>query len=422
MSELIEIAIPKIGESISTVFLGSWLKAVGDAVTEGEALVEIDSEKATLEVPAPTSGVLVEIRGEAGAELPIGQVVAVLRAGAASTAVEPGDPAESARAPQSGPAARHAAAAAGVDLADITGSGVRGRVLRRDVEAHQPPAPQSAAQSSAAQPSTAQSSAGQSSAGQSSAGQSSAGQPAAPAPAQAGRVERVPMTVFRRTVARHLVRAQQTAAILTTFNEIDMSAVIGLRRRHQKRFVDRYGRKLGFMSFFVKAVIEGLKAYPELNAEIDESNPRRPAVLYKRYYNIGVAVSTPPGLMVPVVRDADRLSFAETEEEISNLARRGRDGKLGPDDMSGGTFTISNGGVFGSLMSTPIINVPQVGILGMHTIKERPIGVNGKIELRPMMYVALSYDHRIIDGRGAVGFLVRVKELVEAPERILLEV
>jgi 2-oxoglutarate dehydrogenase E2 component (dihydrolipoamide succinyltransferase) len=210
--------------------------------------------------------------------------------------------------------------------------------------------------------------------------------------------------------------------MLTTFNEIDMSEVLALRQRYQDRFVARYGLKLGFMSFFVKATIEALKAFPAVNAEIDETDPERPVVVYKRYYNIGVAVSTERGLVVPVLRDAERLSFAQTEAAIGELGKRGREGKLGMADFQDGTFTISNGGVFGSLMSTPILNPPQVGILGMHAIQERPVGVNGKIELRPMMYVALSYDHRIIDGREAVSFLVRVKELVEHPERILLEV
>jgi 2-oxoglutarate dehydrogenase E2 component (dihydrolipoamide succinyltransferase) len=230
------------------------------------------------------------------------------------------------------------------------------------------------------------------------------------------------MSPLRRTIARRLVEAQQTAAMLTTFNEIDMTRVMALRKQYQERFVKKNGFKLGFMSFFVKAVIESLKAFPAVNAEIDTSNPSRPAVIYKRYYNIGVAVSTKRGLMVPVVRDADQLSFAQTESAISALAGRGRDGKLSLDDFKDGTFTISNGGVFGSLMSTPILNPPQVGILGMHTIQRRPVAVGDNIEIRPMMYVALSYDHRIIDGREAVSFLVRIKECVENPERIMLEI
>ena len=230
------------------------------------------------------------------------------------------------------------------------------------------------------------------------------------------------MSPLRRTIAQRLVQAQHTTAMLTTFNEVDLTEIKALRKRYQESFVSRYGVKLGFMSFFLKATVEALKSFPAVNAEIDDSNPERPAVVYKRYYNIGVAVSTKRGLMVPGLRDADQLSFAETEQAIGELARRGRDGKLQLADFKGGTFTISNGGVFGSLMSTPILNPPQVGILGMHTIQERPVGVEGRIELRPMMYLALSYDHRIIDGREAVGFLKRIKELVESPERILIEI
>lgn len=230
------------------------------------------------------------------------------------------------------------------------------------------------------------------------------------------------MSRLRQTIARRLVEAQHTAAMLTTFNEVDMSQLMALRTQYQDRFVKRYGLKLGFMSFFVKAVIEALKEFPAVNAEIDENDPKKPEIVYKHYYNIGVAVSTDKGLMVPVLRDADRLSFAATEGAIGELAKRGRDGKLTPEDFADGTFTITNGGVFGSLMSTPILNRPQVGILGMHAIKDRPVAVNGEVVIRPMMYLALSYDHRIIDGREAVSFLVRVKELIENPERILLEV
>jgi 2-oxoglutarate dehydrogenase E2 component (dihydrolipoamide succinyltransferase) len=225
------------------------------------------------------------------------------------------------------------------------------------------------------------------------------------------------MTPLRRTIARRLVQAQQTAAMLTTFNEVDLTNVKAIRKTYQERFVKKNGLKLGFMSFFVKAAIEALKEYPAVNSQIDGNE-----IIYKRYYNIGVAVSTPRGLMVPVIRDADKLSFSGIEKTIGALAGKARDGKLTPADFNGGTFTISNGGVFGSLMSTPILNPPQVGILGMHTIQERPVGVNGKIELRPMMYLALSYDHRIIDGREAVSFLVRIKQLVENPERILIEI
>jgi 2-oxoglutarate dehydrogenase E2 component (dihydrolipoamide succinyltransferase) len=273
----------------------------------------------------------------------------------------------------------------------VAGTGVRGRVLARDVEA--------AASTPASAPSVS----------------------AAPIDNTA-RTERVPMSPLRRTIARRLVEAQQNAAMLTTFNEVDMTRVMALRKQYQDRWVKKHGAKLGFMSFFVKAVIEALKAYPAVNAEIDSTDPARPAVIYKHFYNIGVAVSTKRGLMVPVVRDADRLSFAGTEAAIGELAARGRDGKLKLEDFQDGTFTISNGGVFGSLMSTPILNPPQVGILGMHTIQRRPVAVGDNIEIRPMMYVALSYDHRIIDGREAVSFLVRIKECIENPERIMLEI
>lgn len=425
---MFELKVPQIGESITSAFIGTWLKKPGDAVAQGDNIVELDSDKASLEVPAPVSGVLRELKAEEGDEVLIGSVIALIEEGAqaeasddagaadadagdASADAAAGDAAgkaastasdasasqggareatPSSKGPQSGPAARQAAAEHGVDISGVEGSGVRGRVLSKDVQA------------------------------------AASARSKAPAPAgpqdTAALEERVPMTPLRRTIARRLVEAQQTAAMLTTFNEVDLSAVIALRKQYQDRFVDKYGRKLGFMSFFVKASVEALKAFPAVNASIDTTDPERPAVVYKRYYNIGVAVSTDRGLMVPVVRDADRLSFAQTEAAIAELAGRGRDGKLRPDDFTGGTFTISNGGVFGSLLSTPILNPPQVGILGMHSIQERPVGVNGKIELRPMMYLALSYDHRIIDGRGAVSFLVRIKELVEAPERILLEV
>ncbi len=410
---MFELKVPQIGESITSAFIGTWLKRPGDPVVEGDTLVELDSDKASLEVPAPVAGVLRELRAEEGDEVLIGAVIAVIEEGAVAeqqavtaapetTSVSVDAPAAAAapraatpsdKGPQSGPAARQVAAERGVDLRQVEGSGVRGRVLSRDVEA--------------------------------AATTVSSAVPATPAPASVpvhDLEERVAMTPLRRTIARRLVAAQQTAAMLTTFNEVDLSEVIALRKRYQERFVERHGLKLGFMSFFVKAAVEALKAFPAVNASIDDSDPDRPAVIYKRYYNIGVAVSTDRGLMVPVVRDADRLSFAQTELAIGELARRGRDGKLRPDDFSGGTFTISNGGVFGSLLSTPILNPPQVGILGMHSIQQRPVGVDGQVVLRPMMYLALSYDHRIIDGREAVRFLVRIKELVEAPERLLLEV
>ncbi len=405
-----ELKVPQIGESVATAFIAQWFKKPGEYVEEGESIMEVDSDKASLEVPSPVSGVVLELVADEGDEVGVGSTIAWIDtaaerpAGAAApaAAAEPvsspnaasSDAARqatpSAKGPQTGPAARQAAASTGVDVRSVEGTGVRGRVTAEDVRR----------QASAS--------------------------PAAPmsggVPDNSARTERVVMTPLRRTIARRLVEAQQTAAMLTTFNEVDLTAVKAIRKQYQDLFVKKYGRKLGFMSFFVKAAVEALKEFPAVNAEIDESDPNRPAVIYKNYYNIGVAVSTDRGLMVPVVRDADRLSFAETEAAIAELAARGRDGKLRLDDFKDGTFTISNGGVFGSLMSTPILNPPQVGILGMHTIQERPVGVNGSIELRPMMYLALSYDHRIFDGRGAVSFLKRIKDLLEAPERMLIEV
>lgn len=404
-----EVLVPTIGESITSVFIGTWFKKQGDLIREGDSLLEIDSDKASLEVPSPVSGKVVELLVEEGDEADIGAIIAIIdstvEVGAAA-AVTPEAPAAPAAAgpagrqatvsnkgPQTGPAARQAAAGAGVDISAVQGSGVRGRVLSKDVEA--------AASSVVA----------------------SGGQAAPPVTVDTDALEeRVPMSPLRRTIARRLVEAQQTAAMLTTFNEVDLTNVIALRKRYQDKFVGKYGRKLGFMSFFVKAAVEALKEFPAVNASIDDSDPKRLAVIYKRYYNVGVAVSTKRGLMVPVLRNADQLSFFEVENGIGELAARGRDGKLTMDDFQGGTFTISNGGVFGSLMSTPILNSPQVAILGMHTIQQRPVAVDGKVEIRPMMYLAVSYDHRIIDGREAVSFLVRIKQLVEDPERILLEI
>jgi 2-oxoglutarate dehydrogenase E2 component (dihydrolipoamide succinyltransferase) len=407
------VVVPVIGESITTAILASWSVKVGAAVTAGQTLFTVDSDKASLEVPAPSSGVLVEALAKEGDEVRIGGTVGWIAAAGAPSAASAAPPVEAPRAEkaaQTGPAARQAAASAGVDIQSVTGSGRGGRVMSADVvaEAAKGVTPAAApAPAPTAAPAPAPN--------------------AAPGPVTvsvrpAGRTERVPMSRLRQTIARRLVEAQHTAAMLTTFNEVDMSQLMALRTQYQDRFVKRYGLKLGFMSFFVKAVIEALKEFPAVNAEIDESDPKKLEIVYKHYFNIGVAVSTDKGLMVPVLRDADQLSFAATEGAIGELAKRGRDGKLTPEDFADGTFTITNGGVFGSLMSTPILNRPQVGILGMHAVKDRPIAVNGQVVIRPMMYLALSYDHRIIDGREAVSFLVRVKELVENPERILLEV
>jgi 2-oxoglutarate dehydrogenase E2 component (dihydrolipoamide succinyltransferase) len=402
------VVVPTIGESITSAFIAQWFKKAGEYINEGETLLEVDSDKASLEVPSPVSGLVTEVLAEEGDEVPIGATIARVDTSAvapasaseassespSSTVVEDAASGRTAtpssKGPQTGPAARQAAAERGVDIGTVSGTGVRGRVLARDVAA---------------------------------ATKLTVTAAAASAPVDnSARTERVVMSPLRRTIARRLVEAQQTAAMLTTFNEIDMSRVMAVRKQYQDRWVKKHGAKLGFMSFFMKAVIEALKAFPAVNAEIDTTDPARPAVIYKHFYNIGVAVSTKRGLMVPVVRDADRLSFAGTEAAIGALAMKGRDGKLSVSDFKDGTFTISNGGVFGSLMSTPILNPPQVGILGMHTIQKRPVAVGDNVEIRPMMYVALSYDHRIIDGREAVSFLVRVKECIENPERIMLEI
>jgi len=386
---MLQMTIPQIGESITTVFISRWIRNPGEYVKAGEPVVELDSDKASMEVPAPQSGRLVETLVDEGDEVAIGAVIATLDESAepdAAASPEPETADGASDTVRAGPAARQVAHEKGVSIDEVQGTGPRGRVTSSDVERAATPAPPPAAAK-------------------------------VRAPASGSLVERVPMTPLRRTIARRLVEAQQTAAMLTTFNEVDLTAVMALRKAYQDRFVKKYGIKLGFMSFFAKATIEALKAFPAVNSEIDGSD-----IVYKRFYNIGVAVSGPKGLVVPVVRDADRLSFAETELAIAELAGRARDNKLTLADFQDGTFTISNGGIFGSMMSTPILNPPQVGILGMHNILQRPVGVNGEVVLRPMMYLALSYDHRVIDGREAVGFLVRIKECIEDPQRMLVEV
>ncbi len=390
----IDVVVPQLGESVTTAFIAQWFKQPGDYVAEGDPVLEVDSDKASLEVPAPVGGVLGDFLVSEGDEVAIGTAVVRIAPGEApaSAVVTPEAAAgTSTERTKSGPAARQLAAATGVDLASVTGSGVGGRILSGDVAAASAPAA-----SVTAAPMVVEA-------------------PAIPAGERPTR--RVKMSPLRRTIARRLVEAQSTAAMLTTFNEVDLTAVKALRARYQDRFVARYGHKLGFMSFFVKASVEALKAFPAVNAEVDGDE-----ILYKYFYDIGVAVSSPRGLVVPVVRDCDRLSLSQLESTISDLASRSRDNKLALADFQGGTFTISNGGVFGSMMSTPILNPPQVAILGMHAIQDRAVVIDGVITVRPMMYLALSYDHRIIDGREAVGFLKRIKELVEAPERILIEI
>ncbi len=395
----VEIKVPTLGESIVEATVGAWHKHEGDPVTAGEVLVELETDKVTVEVTATGSGVLSRILKPDGATVTIGELLGVI----AEKVEEPATPLRDGARVTATPVARRLAETHGVDITAIPGSGPGGRVTKDDVIRHgaSSPTPLQTETVQAVTPGTpAPTPATQS----------------APVPDDGRREERIRMTRRRQTIAARLVEAQRTAAMLTTFNEIDMSAVIDLRKRRRESFRERHGVGLGFMSFFTKAVIGALKAFPLLNAEI-----RGDEIIVKHYYDIGIAVSTDEGLVVPVLRNADRLSFAEIERGIEELARRARESKLTIADLQGGTFTITNGGIFGSLMSTPILNAPQVGILGMHKIQERPVALNGQVVIRPMMYVALSYDHRIIDGREAVSFLVRVKELVEDPERLLLE-
>ncbi|MCM8747797.1 2-oxoglutarate dehydrogenase complex dihydrolipoyllysine-residue succinyltransferase [Thermomicrobiaceae bacterium CFH 74404] len=446
----IEVRVPEMGESIVEAVIGNWLKREGDAVSAGEALVELETEKVNIEVAAEQSGVLERILKREGETVSVGEVIAVIAEGvaaeapAARTEAEPARPvaepqpvaAEVSAAPaeraapaeapgvRATPAVRRLAEEYGVDLRQVPASGEGGRITREDVlryvaqQREAVAAPAGGPNGTTTAPPAAQP---EPAAPPSPPPVAPATAPAAPAmvPAMAvdgRREERVRMTQRRKTIAQRLVEAQRTAAMLTTFNEIDMSAVIELRRRWRDRFRERYGVSLGFMSFFTKAVVGALKAFPMLNAEIQGDE-----IVLKYYYDIGIAVGAEEGLVVPVVRDADRKSFAQIEREIEELARKARERRLTIEDLSGGTFTITNGGVFGSLLSTPILNPPQVGILGMHKIEERPVVVDGQIVVRPMMYVALTYDHRIVDGREAVQFLVRVKELIEDPEQLLLE-
>jgi 2-oxoglutarate dehydrogenase E2 component (dihydrolipoamide succinyltransferase) len=405
MTMATEIKVPVLGESVSEATVARWLKKVGDKVQLDEALVELETDKVTLEVNAPVAGTLTQIVVEAGATVGVAAVLGLLGEGVAAPAPATAAPVAAAPAPvaaapavstaEAMPAARKIAADHGIDTASLSGSGKDGRVTKGDVlAAIAAPAPAAPAPAAPVKPAA----------------------PTGPRP-RADREERVRMTRLRQRIAERLKEAQNTAAMLTTFNEVDMTNVIATRNQLKDAFEKKHGVKLGFMSFFVKAAIVALKELPAVNAEIDGTD-----LVYKRYYDIGVAVGTPQGLVVPVVRDADLLSFAGVEKTIGDLGKKARDGKLSMEDLTGGTFTISNGGVYGSLMSTPILNTPQSGILGMHKTMDRAVVINGKVEVRPMMYLALSYDHRIIDGREAVTFLVRVKECIENPERILLDV
>jgi 2-oxoglutarate dehydrogenase E2 component (dihydrolipoamide succinyltransferase) len=406
----IEIKVPSLGESVTEATVAKWLKRPGEAVAVDEPLVELETDKVTLEVPAPAAGTLAEILAEEGANLPVGAVLGRISEGvAAAAAAHPGPiPVRAERMgpaaregdrgqalERAGPAVRKLAAESGVDVATIEPTGPGNRISKADVlEALARPVAERAPPLA---PPTPQAS-------------------ALPSPAAGEREVRVRMTRLRRRIAERLKAAQNTAAMLTTFNEIDMSQTIALRERWREAFEKKHRVRLGFMSIFVKAAIAALQEIPGVNAEIDGDD-----IIYKNHYDIGVAVGLEQGLVVPVLRDADRMSFAEIEKTIAALGQKARDGKLSIDELSGGTFTISNGGVYGSLLSTPILNPPQSGILGMHKIERRPVAVGDTVEIRSMMYVALSYDHRIVDGREAVAFLARVKELVEDPSRLLFD-
>ncbi|MGV2974035.1 2-oxoglutarate dehydrogenase complex dihydrolipoyllysine-residue succinyltransferase [Roseibium alexandrii] len=401
-AELVDVVTPSAGESVTEAEVGEWSVKVGDTVKADDTLVELETDKAAQEVPAPVAGTVVKIAAETGATVEPGVLLCQIDpSGAGAAAAAPAAasaPAPAATAPSVGtsmppaPSAAKMMAEKNISADQVAGSGKRGQVLKGDVIAA-------------------------AAAGVTAAPAATAAAPRGPVSADDEvREERVRMTKLRQTIARRLKDAQNTAAMLTTYNEVDMGPVMELRKQYKDLFEKKHGVKLGFMGFFTKAVTHALKEIPAVNAEIDGTD-----IIYKNFAHIGVAVGTDKGLVVPVVRDADQMSIAEIEQEIGNLGRKARDGKLGMADMTGGTFTISNGGVYGSLMSSPILNAPQSGILGMHKIQERPMAVNGQVVIRPMMYLALSYDHRIVDGKEAVTFLVRVKESLEDPQRLVLD-
>jgi len=421
-----EIRVPTLGESVTEATIGRWFKKAGDTVAVDEPLVELETDKVTIEVPAPAGGVLSEIAVHDGETVAVGALLGQIADGGAAAVKpapaargkpeEPGPRAEPAPTPPPEPAAkpeplapaaakpemplapsvRRIAAESGIDVSAIAGTGKEGRITKGDMLA--------AIERAAAAPTPVPQPA-------------AAVQVRAPSPPDdAAREERVKMTRLRQTIARRLKDAQNTAAMLTTFNEVDMGAIMALRTQYKELFEKRHGVKLGFMGFFVRACVTALKEIPAVNAEIDGSD-----IIYKNYYHIGIAVGTERGLVVPVVHDCDRKTLGQIEKEIAGFGRRAREGTLKIEEMQGGTFTITNGGIYGSLMSTPILNAPQSGILGMHKIQDRPMAIDGKIEIRPMMYLALSYDHRIVDGRDAVTFLVRVKEIIEDPTRLVID-
>ncbi|MCZ4295993.1 2-oxoglutarate dehydrogenase complex dihydrolipoyllysine-residue succinyltransferase [Vibrio sinaloensis] len=399
----IEILVPDLPESVADATVATWHKQPGDLVARDEVLVDIETDKVVLEVPAPEAGILEAIIEEEGATVLSKQLIARIKPGAVAGEPTTDTTEESEASPDKrhkaslteesndalSPAVRRLLAEHGLEASQVKGTGVGGRITREDIEAH-------LANAKAAPKADA---------------------PAVETPAAARSQKRVPMTRLRKTVANRLLEAKNSTAMLTTFNEVNMKPIMDLRKQYKDQFEERHGIRLGFMSFYVKAVTEALKRYPEVNASIDGDD-----IVYHNYFDISMAVSTPRGLVTPVLKDCDTLGFADIEKGIKDLAIKGRDGKLTVEDLMGGNFTITNGGVFGSLMSTPIINPPQSAILGMHKIQDRPMAVDGKVEILPMMYLALSYDHRLIDGRESVGFLVTIKELLEDPARLLLDV
>jgi 2-oxoglutarate dehydrogenase E2 component (dihydrolipoamide succinyltransferase) len=401
----IELKVPPVGESITEVQIGDWLKAEGENVSRDEIIVKIETDKVTVDLPAPATGTITQIKVKKGGVAQVGDVIGYMEEGAGAVAAKaPSTPPPPVAAPPAAPqpapldsksaretmppqgfarvmpSARRALKERGVQAEEVEGTGAGGRVLKEDVMRHTPPSQAKAAPGDKHE-------------------------------------EVVPMSPFRKKIAERLVQSQQTAALLTTFNEIDMTAAMALRKEYQESFLEKYGIKLGFMSIFVKAAIDALKLIPAVNGEI-----RGTDIVYKNFFDIGVAVGGGKGLAVPVIRNADRLSFAEVEQTIADFGKRAKDNKLELSELMGGTFTISNGGIYGSLLSTPIVNPPQSGILGLHAIQDRPVALNGQVVIRPMMYIALTYDHRLVDGREAVTFLKRIKQCVEAPSRMLLEV
>lgn len=441
----IEIKVPALGESLVDAVVGQWLKGEGDNVNQGETILELETDKVNLDVAAESDGVMGSIQKQEGDVVTVGEVLGMLETdGAAASSGKAEAPAEKeavtagaepraesvektpaettpettaptgddSSAGRAAPAVRRMAEEHNIDLAQVDGTGPNGRITRDDLMSYLAQQHQASA---APTPAPQQGRGEQKSA----APAPQPAQPAAPAPSangQTDREERVRLTRRRQTIATRLVEAQQTAAMLTTFNEVDMSAVMEIRGRRKEAFKESHGVNLGFMSFFTKAVVGALKSFPDVNSELDGNE-----LVLKKYYDIGIAVGTEQGLVVPVIRDADRKSFAGIEHDVKDLATRARDGKLTLPELQGGTFTITNGGIYGSLLSTPILNMPQVGILGMHNIQQRPIAVDGEVQIRPMMYIALSYDHRVVDGATSVQFLVKLKELLEDPENLLLE-